>query len=482
MGVSSPQDVLEQYRGALEPDALARLLQAIQRPLPPALRVNTLKISVDEARSRWPAQYGWEIQAIPFCDSGWQINNFQQSLGKTLEHKMGYYYVQDAASMLPVELFQPQPPPALVLDMAASPGGKTTHLVCKLQDRGLLIANDSRAGRLAALRLNLERWGAASTVVANYPGQRFGDWFPGTFDQVLLDAPCSGEGLRTAERRKSQPVPARRRAALQRQQIRLLTSAFQAAKPGGQIVYSTCSLHPDENEAVLDALLNAYPEQAAIESVERLASAPALVLYQGREFHPDVRRALRLWPHVYDTAGFFAALLRKQGPSAPAAPSPQRPTTSARFRPLGRRERAAVLDRLLQDFGFDLGTILQEQELALVQRGESVYAAPELFLSRFAGWPCVAMGLPVGEQSKGDFMPAHELVSRFSAQFTQRRLRLAGEQARVWLAGRDLRGLDAAPYPTRALVLLEDEQGRFLGLGKVLQRRVRNLLPRNLIY
>jgi 16S rRNA (cytosine1407-C5)-methyltransferase len=461
---------------------MARLLRAIQRPLPPALRVNTLKVSVDEARRRWPEQYGWEIQAIPFCDSGWQINSLQQPLGKTLEHKMGCYYVQDAASMLPAELFQPLHHPGLVLDMAASPGGKTTHLACKLQDRGLLIANDSRAGRLAALRLNLERWGAASTVVANYPGQRFGDWFPETFDQVLLDAPCSGESLRAAERHKSQPVSARRRAALQSQQILLLHSAFQATKPGGQVVYSTCSLHPDENEAVLDALLRSYPTQATLESVERLASAPALASYQGREFHPEVRRALRLWPHVYDTAGFFAALVRKRGFSAPPASPSQRPMGSTRFRALSQRERAGVLDCLLQDFGFDLGAILHEQELALVRRGAAVYAAPELFLSRFAGWPCIAMGLPVGEQSPEGLAPAHELVSRFSAQFTQRRLRLADQQAQVWLAGRDLRGLDTAPYPSRALVLLEDEQGRFLGLGKVLQRRVRNLLPKGLIY
>jgi 16S rRNA (cytosine1407-C5)-methyltransferase len=462
---------------------MARLVQALQRPLPPALRVNTLKISVDEARRRWPEQYGWEIQAIPFCDSGWQINKHQQPLGKTLEHKMGRYYIQDAASMLPVELFQPQQPPALVLDMAASPGGKTTHLACKLQDRGLLIANDSSAGRMAALRLNLERWGTTCSVVTNYPGEQFGAWFPETFEQVLLDAPCSGENLRAAERHKSQPVSAQRRAALQHQQIRLLHSAFQATKPGGQLVYSTCSLHPDENEAVLDALLNSYPEQATIASVEHLATAPALASYQGRAFHPGVRRALRLWPHIYDTAGFFAALLHKLGPVAPQPlPPPRRPSGSQVFQAMHQQEQDSVSERLLQDFGFDLDAVLQERALTLVQRGASVYAAPELFLSRFAGWPCIAMGLAVGEQSEKGLVPAHELVSRFSAQFTQRRLRLVGEQVQMWLAGRDLRGLDTSPYPSRELVLLEDEQGRFLGRGKVLPKRIRNLMPRSLIY
>ncbi len=477
--------LLQEYGDHLSPADVAQLAQAIQRPLPLAIRINTLKISVKEARHLWPECYGWETRPAPFCAEGWQITKHEQPISKTLEHNAGFYYIQDAASMLPVELFQPDTKaPSLILDMAASPGGKTTHLVCKTKDQGLIIANDSSARRMAALRSNLQRWGATCSAVSNYPGEHFGNWFPGVFDKVLLDAPCSGESLRTAERRKSQPVSAKRRKTLQQQQIRLLTSAFKALKVGGQLVYATCSLHPDENEAVLDALLNLYPRQATIEATKH--PAPGLTSHKTRAFHPQIRHAVRLWPHLYDTSGFFAALIRKQGPvSVQAQPAPQRPLGEAGFFALNRQEQAGVLKRLLQDYGFDLGAILERQSLALIKRGPLVYAIPELFLSRFSDWPCVAMGLLVGQQDQapyGDLVPSHELVARFSAQFVGRRLRLAHEQAQVWLAGRDLRGVDASPYPLRAVILLEDERGRFLGRGKVLNNRIRNLLPKRLIY
>lgn len=477
--------LLEPYRDQLSPTEMTRLVQAIQRPLPPAIRVNTLKIAVDKARRLWPNWYGWEIRPVPFCADGWQITQHDQHISKTLEHKMGLYYIQDAASMLPVELFHLDQTPSLTLDMAASPGGKTTHLTCKLQDQGLVIANDSSTGRMTALRSNLQHWGATCAVVTNYPGERFGSWFPEVFDKVLLDAPCSGESLRAAERRKSQPVSAKRRGTLQGQQIRLLTSALQALKPGGQVVYATCSLHPDENEAVLEALLNLYPQQATIEASDHVLPipAPGLTSHKARAFHPQIRRAARLWPHLYDTSGFFAALIRKQGSIPVQAQSPpQRPLREIGFQTLKRQERAGILKGLLQDFGFDLGTILAERALTLLKRGALLYAVPELFLSQFDDWPCVALGLLIGKESEKDFSPSHELVTRFNAQFTGRRLRLTDEQAQVWLAGRDLRGVNTSPYPLRAVILLEDSQGRFLGRGKVLSNRIRNLLPRRLIY
>ena len=198
--------------------------------------------------------------------------------------------------------------------MAASPGGKTTHLAAKIDDRGVILANDSSSGRIAALRSNLQTWGSFSTALTSYPGERYGEWFPDTFDQVLLDAPCSGESLRTAERRKTRFVSQTERLQLQRRQIKLLESALQAVKPGGQVVYSTCTLAPEEDEAVLDALLDRYPQQIAIESVDRLLPTPAPGLtHDGHHaFHPDVSKAVRLWPQLYDTSGFFAALIRKR--------------------------------------------------------------------------------------------------------------------------------------------------------------------------
>jgi 16S rRNA (cytosine1407-C5)-methyltransferase len=510
------------YRDMLSTAEFERLLRAVQRPLPPAIRINTLKIAVDDACRTWPAQYGWQVQPIPFCEAGWQVTG--DDVAKTLEHKMGFYYIQDAASMLPGEMFgfasSPSASPAsilspskdaghgsvprhgdapgsrlhpstssgclepLVLDMAAAPGGKTTHLVCKTGDCGLVIANDANGARIPPLRAKLQDWGAMNAAITRYPGEQLGGWFPDTFDKVLLDAPCSGESLRTAERRKMQPVSDRERQKLHRRQVELLVSAFQALKPGGELIYATCSLAPEEDEAVLDALLGRYPNRATIEVVDHVlpTPAPALTSDGARAFHPQVARAVRLWPHLYDTSGFFAAKIGKQD-SVDVQPSvpPARPLESAGFAPLDRPETARVCDRLFQVYGFDLTAVVERQALALWGHAGVVYAIPELFLAHFADLPCVMTGMRIGEQGDGEFVPSHELVARFGAQFSRRRLALSDEQAAVWLGGRDLRGLESR-HPMGATILLEDGRGRFLGLGQVQTNRIRNLLPRRLVY
>src|SRR5512135_414721 len=272
---TTPTDRFKNYQHLLSVDQLDQLQQACARPLAPALRVNTLKIDLATARSTWPIEYGWQVQPVPFCAAGWQITGNEESLSRTLEHRTGFYYLQDAASMLPAEMFDVATEFPLVLDMAASPGGKTTHLAAKIADRGVIFANDSSSGRIAALRSNLQTWGSFSTALTSYPGERFGEWFPDTFDLVLLDAPCSGESLRTAERRKTRFVSQTERLQLQRRQIKLLESAIRAAKPGGQVVYSTCTLAPEEDEAVLSALLERHSPRIALESVERLLPVPA---------------------------------------------------------------------------------------------------------------------------------------------------------------------------------------------------------------
>jgi 16S rRNA (cytosine1407-C5)-methyltransferase len=473
---------LERYRDLLSAAEFGQLLQAVQRPLPTAIRINILKIDLDEARRAWPVWYGWQVQPVPFCAAGWQVTG--GNVAKTLEHKMGFYYIHDAASMLPAEMFDFEQNEPLILDMAAAPGGKTTHLACKVGDRGLIIANDANRRRIPPLRAKLQDWGAMNAVVTNYPGEQFGSWFPETFDKVLLDAPCSGESLRTAERRKTQPVSAKERQALHRRQVVLLVSAFRALKPGGEVVYATCSLAPDEDEAVLDALLSLYPHQTTVETVDHLlpTPAPALASDEEHSFHPHVPRAVRLWPHLYDTSGFFAAKIGKRD-SVDVQPSdpPARSLESAGFVQASQREAASICDHLLQVYGFDFEAVIERQGLGLWEHSGSVYAIPEPFLAHFADLPCVATGMQVGDLGEGGFAPSHELVARFGARFTACRLTLADDQAAVWLGGRDLRGV-ASQYPLGATILLENERGRFLGLGRVQSNRIRNLLPRRLVY
>lgn len=484
----SPADVtaaaLARYRPLLGEDEFAHLLAELERPLHTAIRINPLKVDPQTALQGWVERYGWQVQPAPFCPNGCWITAWRVSPSQTIEHRLGYYYIQDAASMLPVELFDMDDSRApLMLDMAASPGGKTTHLVDRAGDRGLVIANDSSGPRIRALQLVLAQWGAVSAAVTHFPGERFGAWFPETFDRVLLDAPCSMQNLRSTESHPMRPISEKERGALALRQANLLESALQAAKIGGQVVYATCTLAPEENEAVLDTLLKSYPNCFTIVDVsDRLpAPVPALASDGLHTFDPAVPHAARLWPHRFGTSGFFAALLVKtaQLPGSPAAP-PARPFERTGFEILDERKTAGVCRRLLEEYGFDLQSLLRAQDWRLLLRGRSLSVVPDCYLQRFRDLPVQALGLPLAEDSDGDLTPAHEWVARFSDRFRDGRYTLPDDQLQAWLRGEDIRAAPASHLPAGRVVIVQDRQGRLLGRGRALSDRLKNLLPRGI--
>lgn len=474
-------DPLDPYRALLGEAEFARLAAALEQPPLPAIRVNPLKIAPEAAQQTWPGWYGWRIRPVPFCAAGWQILAHDQPPGRTLEFENGLYYIQDAASMLPGEMFTPQDAP-LILDLAAAPGGKTTHLVSRFEDRALIVANDTSDSRLAALRSNLQVWGALGVLITGQPGERFGRWFPETFDRVLLDAPCSGDTLRVSTGRRTRSVSDHERGGLCQRQDALLLSGFQALKPGGELVYSTCTLAPEEDEAILDGLLRRYPGTAVVEQIEHLpVAAPALSADAARTFDPQVSRAIRLWPHLYQTSGFFAARIRKTG-AVPVdhEPPPERPWAKTGLAAVARSDAARLVDQVRQSYGFDLEPVLAAQGLSLRDKERIVYTVPERALSLFADFPQRAAGFLLGQWMEDQFVPSHELVTRFDSQFSRRRVQLAPDHITRWRAGHDLRDLPDLPYAPGTVILLEDERGRFLGRGKVQRDRLRNLLPRRL--
>jgi len=473
------EQTLERYRPLLGADEFAALLLAVQQPAPPALRLNPLKLDPAVAPARLAERYAWQLQPVPFCAAGWQVIAAGVSPSQTSEYKMGGYYLQDAASMLPVELFDDFPPAPLLLDLAAAPGGKTTHLVSRSADRGLVIANDASPSRIAALRGVLQDWGAINVAVTQLPGERYGAWYPDTFDAVLLDAPCSMENLSHAGR----DVSARERSELAQRQLRLLTSALRAVRPGGQIVYSTCTLASEEDEGVLDALLRAFPSAVRIEDLrQRLpAPAPALVGDGQRDFLPEIQGAARLWPHRFGTSGFFAARLTKTGSLPVETSNETRPPRAGRgeWTPLAAQEALALAEHFERLYAFDLPAELDAAGAQLWRSGERIYALPQALLQRFAGLPLASSGLLLAEAGAEGFAPSHEWVARFGPRFGRGRRTLNDQQAAAWLRGEDLHG--ASGLPIGQIVVLFDEAGRLLGRGRALSGRLKNLLPRRLI-
>lgn len=475
---------LERMQPLLDSASFKLLEEELQRPLYPALRINPLKTS-QEFTQQLAERYGWTLEPIPFCPTGWWVTANQTPISQTLEYRMGHYYIQDAASMLPAELFSLDPNNRpLILDMAASPGGKTTHLISQTLDRGLVLANDSGLDRTTALRLILQTWGAINVAASRFPGEKFGRWYPDTFDLVLLDAPCSMQSLRSTESHPMRTISPREQRSLSVRQAGLLASALAAVKVDGQVVYSTCTLAPEEDEGVLDELLRRYRGSFRIENLSaRLpVPAPGLTSAFGQNFEPDVQGAARLWPHIMHTSGFFAALITKIGPvSLPSEPPPSRPLRMVNQESLPKKEAAQFITDYLAAYGFDIEFVLENQDLVLWRSPGAIYAVPRAFLDRFANLPCQLMGLKIAEGKPEDWVPSHEWMSRFAGEIKAGRVALPTEHLSAWLRGEDASLQTMKPAPHNPVVAVFDMDGRFIGRGKIQNDRLKNLLPRRLV-
>jgi len=471
---------LQRYEPYLSAEAYHALLATIHEPAPIALRVNLLKNDdPTQALEKWSGWYGWESSPVPFCSAGFQLMRYNTSPSQTVEHRLGYYYLQDAASMLPVSLFSPLTNKGLTLDLAASPGGKTTQLVDTSQDHSLVIANDASASRLPALKVVLQTWGALNTVITNYPGEKWGAWFPETFDRVLLDAPCSMESLRISPSHPHRPITPDERSRLAARQLALLESAVAATHIGGEIVYSTCTLAPEEDEAVLDAFLKAHPGVILIDPTpSRQLQAPGLTYFNGKAFDPQIAGSLRLWPHLLGTNGFFAALLKKVD-TMPTVETkqPTREFAGTGLIRLSPTQTNQLCRQVQSLYGFDLEAILEVYQCGLFERAAQVWLIPEQYLIRFGSLPYAFLGFPLGKLIENKLELSFEMVSRFGDAFNANIFVLPDEYYQDWLRGADLRELPLEGVEMGTVVAIRDKLGRNLGAGKALPKRLRNLLP-----
>lgn len=471
---------LERYKEILGQQGYQELLSTLEKPLPGAIRINTLKVDPHRSIEKWQKLYNWDIKCVPYYEHGWQVRDPEVSISRTIEHSMGEYYVQDAASMLPVSLFDKSNfKHRLILDMAASPGGKTTHISDITRDGSLIIANDGSASRIQALKVVLQNWGSINFAITNYPGEQIGNWYPDTFDAILLDAPCSMENLRHGIHQETRQTTTTERLRLSQRQFSLLESAFKALKSGGQLVYATCSLAPEEDEMVLDALLKKYPREARIVDIPRsIIDAPGLTRFGDQELEPSLRNALRLWPHIADTSGFFCAKIDKLGPVSNSEQQiPSRDFAKTGLRALQANEVSQITGAISDDFGFDIQEAMDTLDVDLFSRNNAIFLVPRRFHSEFNSWPFHSLGMQIGKLIGLTFQPTHEFLSRFGYHFTKGIVCLPDEQVGMWMAGLDLRSdLPQAPADGRTSLVM-DNHGRILGGGKVQANRLRNLLP-----
>ncbi len=289
-------------------DDLEAFLEAAQRPLPKVVWANPLRGSLEETAARILVHCP-RASSLSWRPGAWRIPP-EERPGHWPEHLLGRIHVQEEASLLAGDLMQAQPGER-ILDLCAAPGGKSAQMAIAMKDQGFLLANERSFGRLSPLRRTLDRMGVTCAAVSCMDGVRL-PLAPGSFDGVFVDAPCSCEGTsRKSGARQHCATTERFRDSLSQVQRALLRKAVKFCRPGGRIVYSTCTYAPEENEAVLNIIPQGEALIEALPPFSGLKTAPGISTWGDQHFRADIGNALRIWPHHNDTGGFFLARLKR---------------------------------------------------------------------------------------------------------------------------------------------------------------------------
>ena len=362
-----PEKFLERMRNQLG-EEYEQFLSSLERPRAVALRFNPLK---------------GDAPQLPFVGENvpWEPKGFyydpQSRPGLHVFHEAGVYYLQEASAMSAVALLDPQPGEK-ICDLCAAPGGKTTQIAGRMMGEGFLLCNEINPKRSKILSRNIERMAVANALVANEHPGNLAKRFPEGFDKVLIDAPCSGEGMFRKEEAAVTDWSLETVEMCARRQAEILHSGAQMVRPGGRLVYSTCTFAPEEDELAVAAFLESHPDFEP-----EIIDAPWFV--------PVENGGHRMWPHKLLGEGHFAAVLRKKGEA------------EAEYDPI----QGAKLPKEWLSFAKELEIELPEGKAILF--GETLYWVP-MGMPDLAKLKVLRPGLELGTVKKGRFEPAHALA------------------------------------------------------------------------
>ena len=279
---------------------------------PPIIRTNTLLITPKELKSKLKKP-GINLKSIPLLESSFIAAADRRTLTGLDEYKQGLFYIQSIASQLVVKALDPRPGEK-ILDLCAAPGSKTTQIGILMDRNGELLANDNNKKRLFRLKANLEHQKLDDFVkIKNYSGQNYPKFYPEYFDRVLVDAPCSSEARFDLRYPRSINYWSRHKVkAFAKLGKRLLNSAIKCTKPGGIIVYGTCTMSPEENELVIDSILKKNPELKLEKLLWKINKLPILKAWNEKEINPELQKALRLYPDEVLESFFICKMQKKK--------------------------------------------------------------------------------------------------------------------------------------------------------------------------
>lgn len=393
------------------------------------LRLNTLKGEAEALKRILP----FTLEPIPWCDTGFYYKE-EERPGKQVYHEAGVYYIQEPSAMITAELAQVCPGD-VVLDLCAAPGGKSTQLACKLQGEGLLISNEINAKRAAILSQNIERMGVVNAVVMNESPQKLAKAFPVFFDKIVVDAPCSGEGMFKKEAAAVGEWSVANVKNCAQRQAEILDCAADMLKPGGRLVYSTCTFAVEENEENMKSFVKRHPE------------------FQVESMH-------RIWPHKEKGEGHFAAVLCKEGSLVKSkAVVPKKIT---------EKQLLKQYETFVRE---NMETTLKGSTVLF---GEQLYILPE-FCPDLKGLKVVRPGLHVGTVKKNRIEPAYALSHGITPKQWKKTLEVTEKQAISYLMGETI----AADDLEKGWYLI-CFQGFPLGFGKYSGGIIKNHYPKGL--
>lgn len=434
--------------------------EAIQTQTPQrGLRVNTLKVPVGKLISLLEIKTG----PLPWTDTGFSVE--EKALGKHPLHAAGLYYLQEPSAMAVSEIVNPKKDER-ILDLSAAPGGKTTHLASLMEDTGLLVANDPHGGRVQALARNLERWGTKATVITQETPQRLAEHFGAVFDRVLVDAPCSGEGTFRSDPGAVKHWSRNRIEQYSHQQDEILWYAAQLVKPGGMLVYATCTFSPPENEGTIARFLEARSDFQIRDIPRTKGFSKGRPEWVNGPTH--LEKSVRIWPHKAPGEGHFIARLQSneqhKGEKEVECFTPQLPDQDRQV------YDSFVKETLLPEH---IPSTARPGSGQLTRRGDRLYSIPAENI-RLDGLRIQHWGWWLGSYQGRKFQPAHALAMGLPPQAFQNTVNFTADDPR---ALRYLRGVPLnAPGRKGWLVVKIDQYP--LGWGKRVGDRVQSHSPR----
>lgn len=433
------------------------------------LRRNPLKSTEEEFIRVMP----FPLEKISWAREGYYYDA-TVSPGRHVLHEAGAYYVQEPSAMAAVEVLGPKPGER-ILDLCAAPGGKSTQIAGRMQGQGLLVSNEVIRERARVLSQNVERMGVAGCVVCSEKPERMAAFFPAFFDRVLVDAPCSGEGMfRKEEAAREEWSPETVWMCAERQAL-ILEEAAKTVRPGGVLVYSTCTFSPEENEGTISAFLRAHEEYSIEETELEGSLSPGRVDWVERPA-AGICHTLRVWPHLLRGEGHYIARMRKRGNVADGLREPASQKFSAEKEPwqvTGDKKLCKLVESFLRE-ELEIGDAwLARHPGRIVRFGEQIYLVPEEMIS-LAGMKVLRPGLQLLTEKKNRFEPAHALSLSL----------LPGDGGRVYgLSEREaaafLRGESIACEERKGWTVLSYE-GYALGFGKASGGQIKNHYPKGL--